>query len=166
MKSAIALSLIFCISIAGCKTHKKSEQSVVSANFPGPPTIVYKMKNDYSQNVPVILSADKLNIVSYPAVEDVILNGQYPIPTKLNNGYYLDNRGIGPNVAFTKYTYEQYSKFRGTPTVEDLSAAIIDKDPLTEMYDCGNRLRFKDIEAELNQLIESGDLVKKCTKLK
>jgi hypothetical protein len=166
MKSLFALALIICISVTGCHTCRKSEKSTVSTNFPGPPTIVYKMKKDYSQNVPVILSDDKKTIVSYPAVEDVMLNGKYPVPTLLKDGYYLDNRGIGPNVAFIKFTYQEYSKLTVTPTVEELLAVIIDKDPILEMYDCGNRLRFTDIETELNQLIESGDLSKKFTKLK
>jgi hypothetical protein len=166
MKFSFAIALILCISIVGCKTNKKAEKSVVNTNFPGPPTIVYKMKKDYSKNVPVTLSADKLTIVNYPVIEDIMLNGQYPLPTLLKNGYYLDNRGIGPDVAFTKYTYEEYSKLTATPTIEELLAAIIDKDPIVVMYDCGNRLRFSNIETELNQLIESGDLVKKCKKLK
>jgi hypothetical protein len=166
MKSNLAIILIGLMVVTACHSRKKSKQSVVSTNFPGPPTIVYKMKKDYSQNVPVILSTDKQTIVSYPSVEDVILNGKHPVPTLLKNGYYLDNRGIGPDVAFTKFTYEEYSRFRGTPTVEDLMESIIDKDPLIEMYDCGNRLRFTDIETELNQLIENEGFIKKCKKLK
>lgn len=162
---SVSLLAIYII-LPGCCTSKKNEQTVVSTNFPGPPAIVYKTRNDYSKNVPVILSAAKDSIVSYPAVEDVMLNGQYPLPALLKNGYYLDNRGIGPDVAFTKYTYEQYSKFRGTPTVEDLMNAIIDKDPLTEMYNCGNRLRFSNAESELNELIVNGELEKKCTRIK
>ena len=85
------------------------------------------MKKDYSQNVPVLLSDNKLTIVSYPAVEDVMVNGKYPLPTLLKKGYYLDNRGIGPNVAFTKYTYEEYSKLSATPSVHELFQSIIDK---------------------------------------
>jgi hypothetical protein len=166
MKPSFVIALIVCFSIVGCKTSKKTEKSTINTNFAGPPTIVYKMKTDYGQNVPVTLSDDRLSIVNYPAVEDIALNGKYPLPTQLKKGYYLDNRGIGLNVAYTKYTFEEYSKLPATPAVEELFAAIIDKDPIVEMYDCGNRLRFTDIEAELNLIIESGDLVKKFKKLK
>jgi hypothetical protein len=166
MKPSFVIALIVCFSIVGCKTSKKTEKSTINNNFSGPPTIIYKMKKDYTQNVPVTLSDDRLTIVNYPAIEDIIINGKYPLPTLLKNGYYLDNRGIGPNVAFTKYTYEEYSKLNTTPTVKELFASIIDKDPIAEMYDCGNRLRFTDIEAELNHIIESGDLIKKFKKIK
>ena len=124
------------------------------------------MKKDFSQNVPVTLSDDKSTIVNYPAIEDVNLNGTYPVPTLLNKGYYLDNRGIGLNVAFTIYTYEEYSKLPATPSVNELFISIINNNPIVEMYDCGNRLRFSKIEAELNTIIDRGDLTKKCKKLK
>jgi hypothetical protein len=166
MKYSIVIAIIVCVSISGCKTSKAPEKSVISTNFDGPPTIIYKMKKDYSHNVPVTLSDDKTNIVNYPAIEDVSLNGSYPFPTLLKKGYYLDNRGIGPNIAFTKYSYEEYSKLISTPSGPELWQSIIDKDPLTEMYNCGNRLGFSDIELEMNKLIETGDIVKKCKKLK
>ena len=167
MKGLFILTLIVCLSVSGCKTSKKTtEYSTINPDFAGPPTIVYKMKKDYSHNVPVTLSVDRLTIVNYPAIEDINMNGKFPLPTLLIKGYYLDNRGIGPNVAFTKFSYEEYSKLTTTPSVQELFQAIIDKDPLIEMYNCGNRLLFTNIEAELNQMIESGDLAKKAKKLK
>jgi hypothetical protein len=83
----------------------------------------------------------------------------------LNDGFLLDNRGIGPNVAFLSITYEQYSKMVKTPSSEELFELIIDKDPLKEMYQCGNRSKYPDIENDLNTLISSGKL-KSCKKLK
>ena len=166
MRYSILILFMLCLIVVGCKTHKKTEKSVVNANFPGPPTIVYKMTKDYSQNVPVTLSDDKLTIVNYPAIEDIVVNGKYPVPTMLNKGYYLDNRGIGPNVAFTKYSYEEYSKLAATPTPDELLLSVIDNDPIVEMYDFGNRLRFRDIEAELNRIIDDGEILKNAKKLK
>jgi hypothetical protein len=166
MKTGSSILIVAFLIIAGCKTSDKPQKAVISNKTPGPPTIVYKMKKDYSQNVPVILSDDKANIVSYPAVEDVNLNGKYPLPTLLNKGYYLDNRGIGPNVAFTLYTYEEYSKLPATPSVNELFISITNNNPLLEMYDCGNRLHFSNIEAELNSIIDHGELSKKCKRLK
>ena len=160
------LTACLLIIFSGCRTSKKAEKTVVSTNFAGPPTIVYKMKKDYSQLVPVELNADKMVILNYPAVGDVSFNGTYPLPTLLKDGYYLDNRGIGPGVAFTKYSYQEYSRLTATPTAEELYDSIIDKDPVTEMYNCGNRLGYSNAEAELNKIIEKGDLAKKCIKLK
>ena len=86
-------------------TLKSGQNSV-----PSPPCIVYKTKSDYSKNIPVILSDDQTRIVSYPDVKDVYFKGNLAYPTVLNDGFLLDNRGIGPNVAFLSVTYEQYSK--------------------------------------------------------
>ena len=166
MKYYFGFALIICLSVSGCKTVNKTETPTAAINFSGPPTIVYKTKNDYSKNVAVTLSHDKQSIVNYPGVDDIVLNDKFPIVSILKNGYYLDNRGIGPDVAFTKYSYEEYSKLEFTPTVENLFKLVIDNDPITEMYNCGNRLDYTNIEAELNQMIENGELVKRCKKLK
>jgi hypothetical protein len=166
MRVQFSIILICCLLIGGCKTVNKTQNPSINTKTSGPPTIVYKMKKDYSQNVPVILSDDKANIISYPAVEDVNLNGKYPLPALLSKGYYLDNRGIGPNVAFTLYTYEEYSKLPATPSVNELFISITNNNPILEMYDCGNRLHFSNIEAELNSIIDRGELSKKCKRLK
>lgn len=42
----------------------------------------------------------------------------------------------------------------GPPSSEELMASIIDKDPLTFLCDCGNRMQFQEIENELNALIK------------
>jgi hypothetical protein len=129
-----------------------------------PPCIIYKTKTDYSKEVPVALSADKSTIASYPDVKDVFINGNYPYPAKLDNGFLLDNRGIGPDVAFLDYTYEAYHALGTTPGPDELMKHVLDKDPLTEMYQCGNKSSYTDISAELNALIHSG--LKNCKKLK
>src|ERR1044071_4992028 len=111
-----ALVLFFScrITVHSDKTNHKvvskepAKDSVLSPQFtPGPPAIVYKTKADYSNYVPVILSEDKSKIVSYPDPKDV----QSAAPVKLKNGYLLDNRGINKNVAFLRWTYEEYKKF-------------------------------------------------------
>ncbi len=35
---------------------------------------------------------------------------------------------------------------------------IIDKDPLLEMYDCGNKNKYKDEVMEINTVIDEGKL--------
>jgi hypothetical protein len=98
-------------------------------------------------------------------VKDVYFKGNLAYPTLLNDGYLLDNRGIGPNVAFLSITYEQYSKMVKTPSSSELFELIIEKDPLIEMFQCGNRSKYSEIEKELNELISSGK-ISTCTKLK
>ena len=130
-----------------------------------PPCIIYRTKSDYSMNVPVALSQDKSKIVSYPDRKDVYYNGKFAIPTPLAQGFLLDNRGIGAQVAFLSYTYEEYSRLAVTPPATDLMSLILDKDPLTEMYQCGQRGQYTNIVQELNDLINSG-MLNTCKKLK
>ena len=129
------------------------------AAVPGPRCIVYKTKADYTQMVPVMLSADKSMVVSYPDVKDIYNNGQLAYPTQLSDGYLLDNRGIGTEVAFLKMTYEEYSRLTVTPHPGELMEMIRDKDPLTEMYDCGSRSQYQDPVAVMMLLIRSGELI-------
>jgi hypothetical protein len=136
-----------------------------SVSVPSPPCIIYRTRLDYSRNVPVILSEDRTKIVSYPDIKDIYYNGRLSVPTVLANGFLLDNRGISKQVAFLQYTYEEYSKLPSTPRVADLMSRILDKDPLLEMYQCGQRSQYTDIEKELNDLITSGKL-STCKKLK
>jgi hypothetical protein len=119
------------------------------------PVIVYKMRNDYSNKVPVTLSADKKKVASYPAPTDVYYNGKLALPTVLANGYYLDNRGIGANTAFTKYTYEEYSKLSAAPSLDDLYHSIIDKDPFTVIY-VVDKTTGRDID-KINEAIKKKD---------
>lgn len=120
------------------------------------PAIVYKTTKDYSQNVPVILSVDKKSITSYPAPSDIYYKGELAYPTKLADGYLLDNRGITENVAFTSYTYEEYSILKSAPTEAELLNKIIDKNPLIEIINCGARAEYKNEVEELNMVIKGG----------
>jgi hypothetical protein len=156
----IVCSLVAFGCLVGCTTSRKSTNnetisfnSVVKAM---PAVVIYKTKKDYSQNVPVGLSEDKMKIVSYPAISDVKIGGKYPYPTQLEDGYLLDNRGISQNVAFLSYTYEEYAALSATPSVSTLMEKIIDKDPLIEIHNCGNRSQYNNLIKELNEMIRSG----------
>lgn len=119
----------------------------------GPPTIVYKTKNDYTDKVAIILQKDKTSIASYPHPRDIAKRGNEVKPTVLANGYLLDNQGINAQVAFTRYTFAQYAALPKAPTLAELQVSIIDKDPLEQICHCGNRNQFKQVEDNLNQLI-------------
>jgi hypothetical protein len=146
---------------SGSAANIKSGQNSVAS----PPCIVYKTKLDYSKNIPVVLSDDQTRIISYPDVKDIYYKDSLAYPTVLKDGFLLDNRGISPHVAFLSISYEQYSKMEKAPSSSELFELIIDKDPLIEMYQCGNRSKYSDIENDLNKLISSGN-INTCTKLK
>lgn len=148
--------LLFVCSIIACSSSKKSGgEQVIKENvdYTGAPTTIYKTTKDYSKNVPITLSDDKSKIVSYPAPSDIYYKGELSYPIELANYYLLDNRGVSINTAFLKYTYDEYSKLKEVPDLKTLYNLIIDKNPITEMYNCGNRYRFKDEVQELNSVI-------------
>jgi hypothetical protein len=168
-KMRILISILLLAAIA-CKTNKTTTQTkdngetTTAPSNPGPPALVYKTKANYNNLVPVVLSDDKKTVTSYPDPTDI--KGNYSLPTILNNGYLLDNRGVEKNVAFLKLTYEEYSKLKSAPSPKELYNLIIDKDPLTELCDCGNKNEYTDITKQLNKLIDSNTLKTKCKKIK
>ena len=161
---SIALFLVF----QSCQSYKAETGSNQSeTNKPllyrsnEPSAIVYKTRNDYSSLVPVIMNDAKTKIISYPAPSDIYYNGSLAKPTKLKNGYYLDNRGINKNVVFVDYTYEEYAALDQTPTIETLMSKIRDRYPLSEMIDCGIRSQYTNEVEDINKLIDEG--FKRCS---
>lgn len=148
MKKIFGFILI--LMIASCSSHNKAtvkdndmqpmpepaEQILKGGgtNYALPTVIIYKTVKPYADNVPVILDATRTKITSYPAPSDIYTNGELAKPTPLKDGYWLDNRGININVAFTSYTYEEYSKMSSTPSIDELMNHIIDRNPLVELY--------------------------------
>jgi hypothetical protein len=161
------LFLVFPVAFSSCARKaapagSSGQPAQVSA---GPPCIIYKTRDDYSKKVPVELSADRKTIMSYPDVKDVFIDGKPAYPTPLADGYLLDNRGIGPHVAFLKLSYEEYHALPRTPDASELLTMILSDDPLLEMYKCGTKYQYKDLVAELNGMILEGK-IHECQKLK
>jgi hypothetical protein len=127
---------------------------------------IYKTRKNYRNNVPVILSDDKKQIISYPHPTDLFIGENLALPILLHKGYLLDNRGIHENVAFLKFKYEEYSKLMDVPTLQQLMNNIIDKDPLTELWDCGEKTKYNDLQVLLNEWIDKNQLSVKCKRLK
>jgi len=160
----IYLMILFIIPIlSGCHCSKNASKSIpVEQKIDRPvvnataPALVYKTRKDYALYVPVTMNVEKTKIVSYPDPTDIYYNGKLSYPTPLNNGFLLDNRGIGPNVAFLNFTYEAYSQLKGTLTMQQMLDALLDKSPLLELWNCGPRANFKDEVNDLNILIEKG----------
>lgn len=158
--------LIFFIILAACKGQNKTMFKPDFNNISAPPTLVYKTKANYNNLVPVLLSDDKTEIISYPHPSDLKVGNVLALPTLLKNGYLLDNRGIGINVAFLKLTYEEYSKLENVPSLKELYELIIDKEPLVELCNCGNSKAFTDKKEQLNKVISSKKLRATCKTIK
>lgn len=159
-------------AVAGCKSKTTKSTSAPVSIFvpdmkvPGPPTMVYKTKKDYNNLVPIILSEDKTTVISYPHPVDLASGDGYLLPTGLNNGYLLDNKGINKDVAFINMTYESYAKLKEAPSKDELLGMVVDKDPLAELCNCGNRSALTDAPSQLNTLIDSGKLRSACLPIK
>ena len=155
------------------KSYKEVEQPVLSF-AEGPPTLIYKTKANYDSLVPIILSEGKTAILSYPHPVDLRLkgdgtpsmSGNHPYPITMENGYLLDRRGIGKDVAFLKISYREYAALDKAPSLLSLKEMILDKDPLLELCDCGNRQAFTDAERQINKLIVFKKLRNECKVIK
>jgi hypothetical protein len=132
--------------------------SAAVVDYSPPSTHVYRTRADYNNLVPVALSVDRSRLISFPSPGDLYTNGVLAIPTLLEGGYLLDNRGISSTVAFLRMTYLEYAALRVPPSPDQLMAMIIDKEPLIDMYNCGNRWRFHNIVQEVNDIIRNGNL--------
>jgi hypothetical protein len=161
MRRAILVVLI----VAACRG-QKTETFKPDFNTSAPPVLVYKTKADYSQLVPVLLSDDKTEIVSYPHPTDLKTGSGYPLPAILHSEYLLDNRGINKNVAFIKLTYQEYAKLEKAPSLKELYSLIIDKDPLNELCNCGTKNAFSDVQKQVNLLIDKKTLKSVCKVIK
>jgi len=131
----------------------------------GPPVIVYKTREYYDDRVPVILSSDRKEVISYPAPSDIFYKGELALPYNLGGGYLLDRRGINEFVAFLEMTYEEYSNLKEAPSAEALYKLIKDKDPIVEMWHCGSAYNYRDLEKDIIQKTEGGKF-EGCTRLK
>lgn len=152
---------IIILATISCASNKNTAESGVNATEP---FVIYKTKADYNNLVPVMLNNDKTQIVSYPAPSDVYHNGELAVPIELLNGYLLDNRGISKNVAFTSYTYSEYSKLDSIPSVSELFERIVDNDPLRELYDCRSQIKIKSDIDKIEKMIKRG--FKNCERIK
>lgn len=170
MRTLTALCLLL---LCGCCSRKEAAEIVQASPVvdspvaaTGPPAIVYRTSVDVGDAVPITLSPDRSEVVSYPHPSDLKRGGEYPLPTPLGEGYLLDNRGIGPNTVFLKWSYAEYAALPKPPSLEELMAAIKHRDPFVEMYDCGVRSEYLDPVKELGELTRAGSWANKCKRLK
>lgn len=157
--SIFALVFFSCARNVNKETQKtKADSEMNTKTTAGPPVLIYKTNKDYYQHVPIVLNDDKSRIISYPDIKDVVQNNTLAYPTRLENGYLMDNRGINENAAFLNITYKEYSKLAKTPSIDELKAMILDDNPFIELYFCGSRYDYNDVVTELNAKIANNEL--------
>ncbi len=139
VKILVGATFLSTITLGACRSNKEAvtttqttvERTVDNSTMAMPRIVIYKTVADYSNLVPINMDESKTQIVSYPDPRDVKA-GKHP--TQLNNGYLLDNFGIGRNVVYTDYTYEEYAALPQVPEIETLMQHIIDRNPIVEYY--------------------------------
>ena len=129
-----------------------------------PHVLVYKASPDFNDKVPVVLSADKKKVVSYPAPSDVKALGAGFPPVRLHKGYLLSRYGVSINTVFMPLPYTKYASLTTTPSPEGLYRMIDNKNPLIELCDCG--VMRDSVEMKLNKLIDGNLLRTKCKVIK
>jgi len=136
---------------------------------PTPHLIVYKTKANYNDLVPITLSDDNSEMISFADPTDIYRRNpdtgkkELPYPIKLNQGYLL-RYGLSSNAAFLDVTYEEYSSLDSASYKKFISLDMVknkDYDPFLEMYDCGEWQSKDDIE-RINNFINQGKLKKEC----
>jgi len=150
----LLLNIMIYQSCSSPKTATETGRSLISS----PPAIVYKTREDYFDKVPVTLSEDRQQIISFPAQSDLLVDGKFSYPTLLLDGYLLDNRGINQKTAFLRFSYEDYYNMDNIPNAQRLINYIIDDQPFIEFYEVGRKSDFQDLESQINQMISNKKL--------
>lgn len=166
-KIAIFAVGILAIAVAACHAQRDngitSDMSVVSARPESmvvghssmiPKAVVYRTNGPFSDNVPIVMSASRKEIVSFPAPSDIHSD---VAPVELAEGYLLDRHGIGINSVFTRYTYDEYSELPAAPSLNRLRQMVIPGAIVTDLV----RLPFPLATAladtaRVNRLIRQG----------
>jgi hypothetical protein len=125
--------------------------------IPGPcdssgPIIVYKTRQDYSNNITVQLSKDHRRITSTPGQADAA----HQRPIQLANGYLLKRMN---GDAVLSLTYDEFINSAKSYTSAELLTMVIDTDPYLEKYECC-KCTGQDT-AKINDLIRN-NLLGKC----
>lgn len=160
----IALASIVIFACKSAQTPQKNDNANQMTPFPG--HIIYKTKANFDNLVPVGLSENKKDVVSLPAPSDLLKDNELRTPIKLHKGYLLDLRGIGPNTAFIKTSYQEYVKKSQPMSSPDILKDLKEVDPFTEMFRCKYQGNKSELVEWLNKLIDDGQLESKCIKLK
>ncbi len=116
------------------------------------PNVIYKTKNDYSNNISICYKNGE--ITCFPGPTDV-LNQR---PTKLANGYLLKKM---PGDVFLNTTIDEFINYKGDWFSFIKVENIIDYHPYTEIYNCQSGIS----EEEINQIILSNKIQSNCVNI-
>lgn len=117
-----------------------------------PKARIYKTNGDYAANVPVSLNSARTALVSYPAPTDLV-DCQ---PVALADGFLLDRRGIGPNTAFTKWNYAEYTSLPAAPSPSEIMGSLIPGARITALYEMPFPITTPDAPSLCDSLIRLG----------
>ncbi len=161
MRYLAIITLVISIAVFACKGKKvsKKEALKIETTFTnGQMVYIYKTKAVFDTLVPVIMDESKTAIISYPAPSD-LQDVSAMLPVKLKKGFLLDRKGIQKNTVFLKMGYNEYANLKEAPSLKEMEALILEKNPFESIYNCGNSGNFNNLEAELNAFIKY-DLLK------
>lgn len=154
-------ALLLTALMSQCRFRKKTAAAgtvYTWQDIPGPRILVYQSKEQVQELVPVVLNDSGTAIVSYPAPGDVSEQNR---PTRLRQGYWLDNRGVAGNVAYLDFTWKAYSALKEVDAAM-LMAHIKFRNPFTVRCDCGYRDPAVDAEKAMNRLILDKKIKSTC----
>lgn len=120
------------------------------------PIVIYQTRGDYRELVPIRLSRDKQQVLSYPSRVDLGSPGHFATPILLADGYLLDKRGVGPESAFLRLTYSEYYALGRDPSPEELLDYILDDEPFLFLAVVDRKQLRDDSPQSLEQYIKSG----------
>ncbi len=160
----LALTAILAAFIAACGGGRNAASDTRAERTR--PVMVYRTKHDVHDKVPVGLSDDRQHIVSYPHPKDLMADTGLRKPTPLAQGYWLDNLGVGPNTGFIAMTYAEYAALPEAPSIAEMEALLIDRDPWETLCECGLKGPVPNPVNELNALLKKGKLREQCKALK
>lgn len=148
----------YLIILSSCQAIDKKNNDI-SSN-PNRSIIVYKTKSNYYDKVPIKLSNDKTNIISYPDPSDLEIGKELKFPIELKDSFYLDRIGISMNTVFTNYSYDDYINLISIPSLNDFMKNIIDFEPFIEIYDFNYLYGDTNLIEKLNFCIINRDFRK------
>ena len=169
---------IYCLLISsmlliGCSNSRLLKSEISKPIHPAPASvveksqsirkaIVFKPTQDLSDLVPVRLSDDKKEILSYPAASDLPDLSML----KLENGYQLDLIGVNITTAYLNISINEYKTTSRNFSLEELKSKILIVNPYLELYECNYDSIKLTIHEEFNQWIKNGTLSQKCKQIK
>jgi len=176
MKTIVRILLI-CIIMMFAALNCEEEPK---ATAPG--LAVYKTKGDYFNNTFVFMkSSGRIYMVTsyynqrYNSISTKIKITEndtvYVLRVKLVDGYVLASEH-SKDMAFLNITFKEYLRYEINnghfPSMDELTNIILDDDPFIEYYHDPKRPRKFELSdsAEINQIIENGELEKYFEKIK